>query len=72
LNIGRSGGTQRLPQLIGKGHRALQLILCGEMISAQEAASNAPAAIKFTLDAINKGMETSLGSIYLDRSEAQP
>ncbi len=80
------GGTQRLPRLVGKG-RALQLILSGEMISAQEAyriglvneivpaaelitraeailrkiASNAPIAVKFALEAANKGMETSQG-----------
>jgi enoyl-CoA hydratase/carnithine racemase len=78
------GGTQRLPRLVGKG-RALQLILSGEMITAQEAyriglvneivpaagliqraeailtkiASNAPIAVKFALEAANKGMETS-------------
>src|SRR5690348_3437300 len=30
------GGTQRLPRLVGKG-RALQIVLSGEMLSAQEA-----------------------------------
>ena len=80
------GGTQRLPRLVGKG-RALQLILSGDMISAEEAyriglvneivpaanliaraeailtkiASNAPIAVKFALEAANKGMETSQG-----------
>jgi enoyl-CoA hydratase/carnithine racemase len=34
------GGTQRLPRLVGKG-RALQLILTGETISAQEAIASA-------------------------------
>src|SRR2546423_545191 len=36
VDILGGGGTQRLPRLVGRG-RALQLILSGEMISAQEA-----------------------------------
>jgi enoyl-CoA hydratase/carnithine racemase len=78
------GGTQRLPRLVGKG-RALQLILSGEMISAQEAyriglvnevvpaanligraeeilkqiTTNAPVAVRLSLEAVNKGMDTS-------------
>jgi enoyl-CoA hydratase/carnithine racemase len=79
------GGSQRLPRLVGKG-RALQIILSGDVISAQEAYriglvneivpsanlieraeailnqinANGPLGVKFSIDAVNKGLETSL------------
>ena len=75
-------GTQRLARLVGRG-RALELLLTGEHISAQEAhriglvnrvfpaaelmpearkvaatlASKAPVAVKYIIDAVNKGLE---------------
>jgi enoyl-CoA hydratase/carnithine racemase len=86
------GGTQRLPRLVGKGI-AMQLLLAGEMISAQEAhriglvnevviaaelipraeaiaqkiIANAPLAVQYTMEAVNKGMEMPLAEgLYLE------
>ncbi|MCU1287227.1 MAG: enoyl-CoA hydratase [Acidobacteriales bacterium] len=79
------GGSQRLPRLVGKG-RALQVILSGQMISADEAyriglvnelvpdgfvvataeeilnqiLTSAPVAVKFSIEAVNRGMEMNL------------
>jgi enoyl-CoA hydratase/carnithine racemase len=86
------GGTQRLPRLVGKG-MAMQLLLTGEMISAQEAhrvglvnevvaatelipraqaiaqkiIANAPLAVQYAMEAVNKGMESTLAEgLYLE------
>src|SRR6202023_3008643 len=86
------GGTQRLPRLEGKGI-AMQLLLAGEMITAQEAhrpglvnevttaadlipraeiiaqkiIANAPLAVQYTMEAVNKGMEMTLSEgLYLE------
>lgn len=78
-------GSQRLPRLIGKG-RALELLLTGEMVDAQEALriglvnrvvpkdrliaeaegllrkmlANGPVSLRFTLEAVNAGLEMHL------------
>jgi enoyl-CoA hydratase len=78
-------GTQRLPRLVGKG-RALEMLLTGEMVDAQEAwriglvnrvvpkekllaeseallrrmLANGPLSLRFTLDAVQAGLEMPL------------
>jgi len=79
------GGSQRLPRLVGRGI-ALEMILTGDMISAQRAyeiglvnrvvpaaelmseakkiaqllASKAPIAVRYIIEAVHHGLDTSL------------
>ncbi len=85
-------GTQRLTRLVGRG-RALELLLTGEMVDAQEAlriglvnrvfpkdallseafalvrkmTANGPLSLRFTLEAVNAGLEMNLAEAqYLE------
>ncbi len=83
-------GTQRLARLVGKG-RALEILLTGDMIDAQEAyriglvnrvvpkdkllaeteallrkmLANGPLSLRFTLEAVNMGLEASFAEAQL-------